>query len=384
MRDCAARIGQTKRKPWRTFLPGLVTAICLVAAGGPASAQTSSARTGTPVKPALEEMIESLLPPRLDFPGNRRPAAPARALSPESTAAKALPIPKRKPTRRIARISPAPPTPSALTRELFPSPFPIAPSTTDPAWRPAPVLPASVPVDPPATTALTGALLAESAAGEPSAAGRAPPLAAVPVAQVSAPVMSPLTKALLAPVDSGSQGPVAPTRPSRLRDAISPPAPALPTPALTQELLARPKPPRAPGSPAMEGRPSDLAPRLAQTSATTSAPRPAASARTLQGSRILFAPGSAKLSRAARDKLTDLAQALARSPSTRLQVVAYARSGDDDPVRARRSSLSRAIAVRRFLIGKGVASIRVDVRALGDRASDGPADRVDLVPHPAQ
>ena len=45
----------------------------------------------------------------------------------------------------------------------------------------------------------------------------------------------------------------------------------------------------------------------------------------------------------------------------------------------RRLSLSRALTVRSYLISQGVRSTRIDVRALGARASDGPADRVDLL-----
>jgi len=49
-------------------------------------------------------------------------------------------------------------------------------------------------------------------------------------------------------------------------------------------------------------------------------------------------------------------------------------------VSPRRLSLSRALAVRAFLIDQGVRSTRLDVRALGDKTGDGPADRVDIVP----
>ena len=44
----------------------------------------------------------------------------------------------------------------------------------------------------------------------------------------------------------------------------------------------------------------------------------------------------------------------------------------------RRLSLSRALAVRTFLIDNGVRSTRIDVRALGDKAPDEPANRVDV------
>ncbi len=65
--------------------------------------------------------------------------------------------------------------------------------------------------------------------------------------------------------------------------------------------------------------------------------------------------------------------------SLRLQVVAYAEGTADQASQARRLSLSRALTVRSYLISQGVRSTRIDVRALGARASDGPADRVDLL-----
>jgi len=70
---------------------------------------------------------------------------------------------------------------------------------------------------------------------------------------------------------------------------------------------------------------------------------------------------------------------LKRDESARLQIVAYATGGDDAGSQARRLSLSRALAVRSYLIDQGIRSTRMDVRALGNRSPDGPADRVDVV-----
>jgi outer membrane protein OmpA-like peptidoglycan-associated protein len=70
---------------------------------------------------------------------------------------------------------------------------------------------------------------------------------------------------------------------------------------------------------------------------------------------------------------------LKRDDATRLQIVAYATGGDEAGSQARRLSLSRALAVRSYLIDQGIRSTRMDVRALGNRSPDGPADRVDMV-----
>ncbi len=93
-----------------------------------------------------------------------------------------------------------------------------------------------------------------------------------------------------------------------------------------------------------------------------------------------FAPGSAKLSDKVRDQLAGLADRLSDKSEQRVQLMAFAEGGEEGASQARRLSLSRALAVRSFLINKGIRSTRMDVRALGDTATDGPLDRVDIVP----
>ena len=93
-----------------------------------------------------------------------------------------------------------------------------------------------------------------------------------------------------------------------------------------------------------------------------------------------FASGSAELSDAVRDKLAGLAERLSENTDQRIQLLAFAKGGEDGASRARRLSLSRALAVRSFLIDKGIRSTRMDVRALGDTAEEGPLDRVDIAP----
>ena len=95
--------------------------------------------------------------------------------------------------------------------------------------------------------------------------------------------------------------------------------------------------------------------------------------------RIAFDGGSAKLPDEAKADLEALARALAEDSRLRLQVKAYAAGTKDSASRARRLSLSRALSVRSYLIGQGLRSTRIDVRALGDKAEGGPADRADLL-----
>jgi outer membrane protein OmpA-like peptidoglycan-associated protein len=95
--------------------------------------------------------------------------------------------------------------------------------------------------------------------------------------------------------------------------------------------------------------------------------------------KIDFANGASELPDAGRALLDRAVADLKRDESARLQIVAYASGGDEAGSQARRLSLSRALAVRSYLIDQGVRSTRMDVRALGNRSPDGPADRVDMV-----
>jgi outer membrane protein OmpA-like peptidoglycan-associated protein len=60
-------------------------------------------------------------------------------------------------------------------------------------------------------------------------------------------------------------------------------------------------------------------------------------------------------------------------------LLAYADGDEDNANKARRLSLSRALAVRAYLIDKQIQSTRMDVRALGNRTKESPKDRVDVV-----
>jgi outer membrane protein OmpA-like peptidoglycan-associated protein len=95
---------------------------------------------------------------------------------------------------------------------------------------------------------------------------------------------------------------------------------------------------------------------------------------------VKFAPGAADLPAGSQPILNTVAAKLLASDGLRVQLVAHATGGADQAMEARRISLARAVAVRAYLIDKGVRSLRMDVRALGNRADDGPVDdQVDLV-----
>ena len=94
--------------------------------------------------------------------------------------------------------------------------------------------------------------------------------------------------------------------------------------------------------------------------------------------RIRFPAGSSDPGSAAESLLSSLVERMAGSGDVRLEIKAYADTGSGTPGDARRLSLRRALAIRTFLVERGIESTRIDVKALGDTAPDSPSDRVDL------
>ena len=66
-------------------------------------------------------------------------------------------------------------------------------------------------------------------------------------------------------------------------------------------------------------------------------------------------------------------------PNWRLQIQAFASPSGHGISSARRTSLSRALSVRSYLLDQGIRAHRLDVRALGAKTNRDPQDRVDLV-----
>ena len=97
-------------------------------------------------------------------------------------------------------------------------------------------------------------------------------------------------------------------------------------------------------------------------------------------SAVKFSPGATDLSRGPQTALDSVSARLLANDNLRVQVIAHATGTADDAMEARRVSLARAVAVRAYLIDKGVRSLRIDVRALGNRSDGGPvSDEVDLL-----
>ncbi|GEM_PF-6151302 len=96
---------------------------------------------------------------------------------------------------------------------------------------------------------------------------------------------------------------------------------------------------------------------------------------------ITFAAGEVTLSDEATGTITnDVVAAMKQAPNSRVQIVAYSTSSDGKESSARRTSLSRALSVRSYLISQGIDATRMDVRAMGvPTAAGAAADKVDMI-----
>ena len=95
--------------------------------------------------------------------------------------------------------------------------------------------------------------------------------------------------------------------------------------------------------------------------------------------KLTFAADVAKVSEPEQEKLIALAEGLKGRNELRVQLLAYAGGESLSSSKARRLSLSRALAVRSLLIDNGVRSTRIDVRALGNKTTEEPVNRVDVI-----
>lgn len=181
----------------------------------------------------------------------------------------------------------------------------------------------------------------------------------------------------IAPVNVASKSmDKAPPPPSSIIEKSPPPPP----PAAAQ--MTAPPPPsssviKAPMPPAPPPVAAQItAPPVKQQQASL----PAAGSPLTPGHvmRVTFGADATMLPAEAKGPLDALAVKLKGKEETRLQLLAYAGGGGLSSSKARRLALSRALAVRSYLIEVGVNSTRIDVRALGDKAPDEPMNRVDL------
>lgn len=199
-------------------------------------------------------------------------------------------------------------------------------------------------------------------------------MAAAPVALTPPPGLTELPE--LVPEPPASQHHTPPAAPAAtVPAAVAPPPAPAPTPAPTSVAAAAAPAPAPAAEPAPE--PQQVASAPATDPAPAAPVRPAAP--TVSGNALATLPFSGSQTDLSSDARAALDAALAKlGSSSAIQVLAYASGDRDNPSKARRTSLSRALAVRAYLIDQGVASNRIDVRALGDQVKGGSTDRVDI------
>ncbi|MDF1792759.1 MAG: OmpA family protein [Thalassobaculaceae bacterium] len=201
-----------------------------------------------------------------------------------------------------------------------------------------------------------------------------------------------------APVQASQPKPATPKpatpKPQQTASAAPPPPPPPPAPSSNSAARTPPAAPPPPSVPAPTKSASAAPPppppempkkeEVVQTSAPAApaaSTAPSSSSQSAGGdtTRIAFPGGQSQLPGDAAAKLDKVISQLKQDDGLRVQLMAYANGDQDGANKARRLSLSRALAVRAYLIDNEIASTRMDVRALGNRSDDGPADRVDLV-----
>lgn len=202
-----------------------------------------------------------------------------------------------------------------------------------------------------------------------------------PGRSITAPRLTPPKVATPAPAKASTQAAAPP------KAVTPPPAPAVPAPQTASVTPPTPAtPPVAPVAPTVTAPPPPASPAQTpvQSAAATPPPPPAAAPATnvslpADETRILFSPDSADLTDSAKASLDNLADSLNANDGLRIQLQAFAGGTDESAPEARRLSLKRALNVRAHLVNRDVRNTRMDVRALGIKSGNGPADRVDAV-----
>lgn len=263
---------------------------------------------------------------RLREPGSGSRNVGARA-APRLTLQRPVSAPRPRPVQQAARPMPAAPSPP-VTQRAVPAPTPRV------ARAPARVAPPPPPKAPPPAKAPAPKKMAAAPAPSP------------------APPPPPVVKAPPPPVPKASP----------------PPAAKAPPPPPAQTAMAKPEPKASP--PSVQQRREDR-----QAAALPRMPLPSGGGQVL---RVDFLGASTRLTPDAERRLGSLATTMTESDG-RLQLKAYAGGTGETLSSARRLSLSRALAVRSYLIEKGIRSTRIDVRALGRAEDSGPPERVDII-----
>ncbi len=296
---------------------------------------------------------------RLTAPGTRR----LSALSTAKTARPAKPKPAAKPAREkpLEQAMPEPP----VTKPAPPAAEPVAPVMAQPTPTPAPAAPAAAQApaapEPPAAKPVAAPAQRSALPAPPPAKPAETPAPALPATAEPMPLIPPAADTAKAPAPAPAAEPPAPAAPmveapsTPIADIPAAPAPAAPLEPMTTIAVATPK--------AIPAPPAGADSRAAATP---------------KASVILnFDASDARLNETHRALLKDIAVRLNEDADASVQLLAYAQA--ENRSKARRLSLSRALAVRSYLLSQDVRNTRIEVRALGDQVPAGKPDRVDVI-----
>ncbi len=301
-------------------------------------------------------------------------------------------VPKMEPVPPAPVMPPMPPK-AEPTPPPAPVPAPAAlpmPPKAEPAPPPAPpasVPPMPVPAEKPAQVPL---IMPEAAAPAPApkipeVPGKAPEASPkiepvpqpVPMPTAALPEKTEPQKALITPM------PPAPTPEDEFAKAlnmpVSPKEAAVPTPpaAVPAEPVAPAPVAPPPAAPEVKKEVPQPPPPAPSADTHKDAPAKAATQNGKTQMTIPFIATETDLPLAFEGELKNLADRVKKSDE-HLTLVAYASEPADQSTMARRVSLSRVLAVRAFLIEKGVNKLNINVQAEGSKNPGGEPNRVDI------
>ena len=292
--------------------------------------------------------------------------APEPVAAPESVEAAAKPA-----AIEPVEVATAPPPPPAVA-----PPAPASAAAEPPT--PEPATPEPMAQHEPAAPVAEPSPVAEAA---PEPAAPSSPEPATAVAALTPPPPPPMS----APEPTPQSQPMAlkaepePAPDSQPQQAVAPTPPPAPTPAAEATVVAEhDETQTAPMSSGGNGVVIPLPPKPGAPAQVASLPPATGPLSDGDSLRIVFDAETSKLAQTARDALLDIATKMQSQDNLRLQLLAYAGDADTSASAARRLSLSRALAVRSFLIENGVRSTRIDVRALGNKSTEEATERVDI------
>lgn len=374
----ALKAPETKRQPGISYPPAMPPGTL---ADMPEDKLLEAMRTTPMDLPpgAVHAPVEKM--PDMPIPLTAAPEVLAPPAMPEKKPQRVL-----KPSDEIQTDSPLLAKPDAAST----APLLAKPDMQDPAEPEAPVAtdpPVAPPASYPAYMTKPGQVSAPAHVGRPSPKpvitdappampSHKPEFAADPI-----PLPAPKASRVLKPDDSA---PISLTTPPQEAPATETPVapsfePALDDVPAAPELTAAPEA-QTPVPESIPAEPAVPAPAISEPMPEPeSLPEAAATVPAASDLSLEFTGNGSDLAPQAEAKLKNIVKQMQQMGETRLQVRAYATGEDGSKSSARRISLSRALAVRSYLMDAGIKPTRVDVRALGTETDRSPLDRVDLI-----